>query len=103
LTQSQIDDFFDRLSMSFDELRAEVRKERPVDDRLDIVPFKSKPFFVTGPNCYACIDFAFVSEKLHNGPYFMLSNKLPEKDRWKVFNAWGLLFDSMPYSLRGDW
>ena len=102
LTQSQIDDFFDRLSMSFDELRAEVRKERPVDDRLDIVPFKSKPFFVTGPNCYACIDFAFVSEKLHNGPYFMLSNKLPEKDRWKVFNAWGLLFESyVVWLLRG--
>jgi hypothetical protein len=102
LTQAQIDNFFDLLSMGFDELRAEIRKERPVDKRLDFVPFKSKPFFVTAPDCYACIDYAFVTEKLHNGPYFLLSNKFPEKERWKVFNAWGLLFESyVTWLLRG--
>jgi hypothetical protein len=94
LTQAQIDSFFDALSMSFDELRAEIRKERPADERLDLVPFKSKPFFLVAPDTYACVDFGLVTEKLHNGPYFLLSNKLPEEERWKVFNAWGFLFEA---------
>jgi len=93
LTQSQIDSFFDMLSMSFDELRLEMQKERPVDERLDIVPFKSKPFFATSVDNYACVDLGLLTEKLHNGPYFLLSNKMPEKERWKVFNAWGLVFE----------
>lgn len=102
LSQSQIDSFFDMLSMNFEELREEIRKERPVDDRLDIVPFKSRPFFVTVPDCYACVDFGLLTEKLHNGPYFLLANKFPEKERWKVFNAWGLLFESyVTWLLRG--
>jgi hypothetical protein len=94
LTQEQIDSFFDALSMTFDELRTEVRKERPVDERLDLVPFKSKPFFVTAPDNYACIDFGLVTEKMHNGPYFLLSNKLPEDDRERMFKAWGFLFEA---------
>lgn len=94
LTQTQIDNFFDMLSMTFDELRAEIRKERPVDERLDLVPFKSKPFFVTSPDNYACVDFGLVTEKMHNGPYFLLSNKLPENERGRVFKAWGLLFEA---------
>jgi hypothetical protein len=94
LTQTQIDSFFDMLSLSFDDLRTEIRKERPVDERLDLVPFKSRPFFVASPDNYACVDFALVTEKLHTGPYFLLSNKLPENERWKVFNAWGLVFEA---------
>jgi len=93
LTKAQIDSFFDILSMSFDELRLEMQKERPVDERLDIVPFKAKPFFVTSLDNYACLDLGLLSEKLHNGPYFVLSNKFPEKERWKVFNAWGFIFE----------
>jgi hypothetical protein len=94
LSQTQIDNFFDMLSMNFDELRAEICKERPVDERLDLVPFKSKPFLVTSPDNYACLDFGLVTEKMHNGPYFLLSNKLPENERWRMFNAWGLLFEA---------
>jgi len=94
LSQNQIDSFFDLLSMSFDELRDEIRRERPVDERLDLVPFKSKPFFVTAPDNYACVDFALVTEKMHNGPYFLLSNKLPENERGNMFKAWGLLFEA---------
>jgi hypothetical protein len=94
LSQTQIDAFFDMLSWGFDELRAEVRKERRVDDRLDIVPFKSKPLFVTAPDYYACVDFGLLSEKMHNGPYFLLANRLAEGDRSKMFNAWGILFET---------
>jgi hypothetical protein len=90
LNQAQIDNFFDMLSSSFEELPAEIRKERKVDGRFDLVPFKSKPFFEASPDTYACVDFGLLTEKLHNGPYFLLSNKLPTDERWKVFNAWGL-------------
>lgn len=94
LSQVQIDSFFDKLSWDFEELRTEVRKDRKVDQRFDLVPFKSRPFFETSPDNYACIDLGLLTEKLHNGPYFLLSNKLPENERWKVFSAWGLLFES---------
>jgi hypothetical protein len=95
LSQGQIDGFFDMLSMSFDELRLEVRKaDRKVDDRYDLVPFKSKPLFMTAPDTYACIDFGLFGEKLHTGPYFLLSDKLPPNERGKVFKAWGFLFEA---------
>jgi hypothetical protein len=77
LSQEQIDGFFDALSMTFDELRMEVRKERPVDERLDIVPFKSKPFFVTAPDNYACVDFGLVTEKMHNARIFCSATSSP--------------------------
>src|SRR6202166_4965465 len=51
-SQSQIDNFFDMLSSSFEELRAEIRRERQVDERFDVVPFKSKPFFEASPDTY---------------------------------------------------
>jgi hypothetical protein len=102
LSQSQIDDFFNRLSTTFDELRLEIRKERPVDERLDLVPFKSKPFFVAAPDVYACSDYGLITEKLHTGPYFLLSNQLPEAKRPKVFKAWGLIFEHyVNWLLRG--
>jgi hypothetical protein len=95
LSQNQIDGFFDLLSMSFDELRIEVRKDdRQVDERFDLVPFKSKPLFITAPDTYACIDFGLFAEKLHTGLYFLLSNKLPKNERGKVFKAWGFLFEA---------
>lgn len=94
LTPEQIGSFFDMLSMTFDELRSEIRKERPVDERFDLVPFKSKPFFVTVPENYVCTDFGLFAEKIHNGPYFLLSNKMPEKERGRMFKAWGMLFEA---------
>jgi hypothetical protein len=94
LSQTQIDDFFDSLSLSFDDLRLEMRKERPADDRFDVVPFKSKPLLLTAPDSYACLDFGLFTEKMHTGPYFLLANKLPSNERWKIFNAWGLLFEA---------
>ena len=94
LNQKQIDDFFDALSMPFHELQSEVQKDRRVDQRIDLVPFKSKPFFLVSPDTYACIDFSFLAEKLHNDPYFLLANSLPETERWKVFNAWGFVFEA---------
>ncbi len=93
LTQGQIDNFFDALARDFEGLKGEIRKCRPVDDRFDLVPFKSAPLLNTAPDNYACLDFTLLTERLHNGPYFLLGNRLPESERGKVFKAWGLLFE----------
>jgi hypothetical protein len=94
LSQAQVDDFFDTISTEFEELRVEMRKTRPVDERLDLVPFKAKPLFQTQPDNYACVDLSLVAEKLHNGPYFVLSNLLNEKERENIFKAWGFIFET---------
>jgi hypothetical protein len=93
ISQAHIDEFFELLSLDFDELRTEIRKDRPVDERFDLVPFKSTPLWKTAEDNYVCVDFSLVSEKLHNGPYFMLSSRLPVDKRWRMHNAWGLLFE----------
>lgn len=94
LTQAQVNSFFDVLSNGFDELQEEVRKGRPADERMDIVPFKAAPFFKTAEDNYACIDYGLFTEKMHNGPYFVLSNKFVESERPRVQKAWGLVFEA---------
>ncbi|MGC0779049.1 MAG: hypothetical protein WCD68_17750, partial [Candidatus Acidiferrum sp.] len=94
LSQAQVDDFFDTISTEFEALKLEIRKTRPVDERLDLVPFKAKPLLQTQPDNYACVDLSLVTEKLHNGPYFVLSNRLNETERENVFKAWGFIFET---------
>jgi hypothetical protein len=94
LSESQINSFFAPLSTNFDQLREEFRKERPVDDRFDLVPFMARPFIDFASDNSACVDVALLSEKLNNGPYFLLSSLLPENKRLPVFKAWGILFEN---------
>jgi hypothetical protein len=94
ISQTHIDRFFDLLSLDFNELCVEVRKHRPVDERLDLVPFKAKPLLKTAQDNYVSSDFSLVTEKLHNGPYFVLSTLPPSDDRWRMHNAWGLVFEA---------
>lgn len=94
IDQAHIDGFFDLLSLDFEQRRAEARKERPVDERLDLVPFKAKPLLKTAEDNYVCVDFSLVTEKLHNGPYFVLSTLVSPEDRWRMHNAWGLVFEA---------
>ena len=94
LSQAQVDDFFDTISNEFQTLSSEMRQTRPVDERLDLVPFKAKPLLQTVADNYACVDLSLLTEKLHNGPYFVLSNKLNEEQRENVFKAWGFMFET---------
>jgi hypothetical protein len=94
LSAAQVNSFFDRLSSSFGELRKELKRERLVDERFDLVPFMAKPFLNFAPDKYSCVDLALLSEKLNNGPYFLLSSLLPEDRREPVFRAWGILFEA---------
>ena len=94
ISQEHIDKFFEMLSLDFKELCDEVRQHRPVDERLDLVPFKAKPLLKTAEDHYISVDFSLVTEKLHNGPYFILSTLPPREDRWRMHNAWGLVFEA---------
>jgi len=94
LTQCQVDRFFDDLSADFSSLKLEVQSVRPVDERLDLVPFKVKPLLRLAPDIYTCVDLSMLAEKLHNGPYFLLSNLLDDAGRERVFTAWGFLFEA---------
>ncbi len=94
LSEAQVNSFFDPLSTNFDELRKEFKKDRHVDERFDLVPFMAKPFINFAPDNCACVDVALLSEKLNNGPYFLLSTLLPEDERGPVFKAWGILFEA---------
>jgi hypothetical protein len=94
VSQAHINIFFDLLALDFEELRTEFQKVRPVDERLDLVPFKSKPLLKTAEDNYACVDFSLVTEKLHSGPYFVLMDLLPTEKRGRVQKAWGLIFEA---------
>ncbi len=102
LTTAQVNSFFDRLSSSFEDLREELKRLRRVDERFDLVPFMAKPFLEFAPGRCFCVDLALLSEKLNNGPYFLLSSLLPERKREPVFKAWGILFEAyVNWLLRG--
>ena len=94
--QSQIDSFFDSLSMTFDGFEQTMNSAiRPVDERLDLLPFKAKPFLQIASDVYTCFDPALLAEQLHTGPYFAIWERLPTKqDRDAASSAWGLIFES---------
>jgi len=96
LEHAQINGFFDTLSMTFEEFRKTMGSSaRPVDERLDLLPFKAKPFLNVAPEAYACFDTALLAEQLHSGPYFALWSRLSSKqERDWASSAWGLVFES---------
>jgi hypothetical protein len=94
LTFEQIDRFFDLLSMNFTEMQSEFQKDRQVDDRFDLTPFMVKPFLNLAPDLYICSDLGLLLEKLNNGPYYLITDRLPRCERKKVFKAWGFLFEA---------
>jgi hypothetical protein len=93
--QTQIDGFFDSLSMTFEEFKETMSSSsRPVDERLDLLPFKAKPFLNIAPDVYSCFDPALLAEQLYTGPYFAIWGRLSTKqDRDAASSAWGLAFE----------
>src|SRR5207253_2915488 len=96
LSQTQVNAFFDSLSMTFEEFRKTMGTDvRPVDERLDLLPFRAKPFLSVQPEGYACFDTALLAEQLHSGPYFAIWSKLSsQQERDWASSAWGLAFEA---------
>jgi|HubBroStandDraft_1064217.scaffolds.fasta_scaffold08261_4 hypothetical protein len=93
VTQDEMDAFLGTVSVPFADLVASFNKERPVDPRFDFVPFRSHPLYVVAEGNFACIDVAFLLEKMYSGVHWLIHDGLPKRDRDDLFKAWGLLFE----------
>jgi len=93
ITQDEMDAFLDKVSIRFDELCVTISRERPVDPRFDFVPFRSHPLYETTGGNFACIDPAFLLEKMYSGVHWLIHDDLPTNEREDLFKAWGLLFE----------
>jgi len=95
LSPLELDAVLKTVSGTLTELRGQIAQEATTDARFDFVPFRAKPLVPIATNRLACIDLAFVLEKLHTGVHWVMhdaySNRGPERD--DLFRAWGILFE----------
>jgi len=93
VTQEEMDLFLGTVSCSFEELTNAVLADSLSDPRFDLVPFRAKPMFEVSKGNFACIDPAFLLEKMAAGVFWLICDKLPRDKRNDLFNAWGRLFE----------
>jgi hypothetical protein len=92
-TQEEMDLFLSTVSCSLYDLIDAVRSPSSSDPRFDLVPFRAKPLFEVSAGNFACIDPAFLLEKMHGGAFWLICDKLPKGKRSDLFKAWGKLFE----------
>ena len=93
ITSEQLALFLRPLVWSLEELTKESFASRPADIRYDFVPFKSRPLWKVENGKIACLDLAFLAEKLHTGVFWLIHDRLSEERRSDLFKAWGILFE----------
>jgi hypothetical protein len=93
VTQGEMDEFLATVSSPFADLVDEVNRVRPVDARFDFIPFRSRPLFVVADGNFACVDTAFLLEKMYGGVHWLIHDGLQKSERYDLFKAWGLLFE----------
>jgi len=81
------------LSIQVEELEAMLEQPGPTDWRFDFVPFRSRPLVEIRPDKFVCPDIGFLIEKMHSGVYWAIFDGLSKVGRWKLFKAWGILFE----------
>jgi hypothetical protein len=92
-TKEEMDLFLSTVSCSLGDLTDAVRTASSSDPRFDLVPFRAKPLFEVSTGNFACIDPAFLLEKMHAGVFWLIRDKLPQGKRSDLFKAWGKLFE----------
>lgn len=92
-TQKEMDFFLSTVSCSLGDLVDAVCTPYSSDPRFDLVPFRARPLFEVSPGNFACIDPAFLLEKMHAGVFWLICDKLSEDKRSDLFKAWGKLFE----------
>jgi len=93
VTQEEMNSFLDTISIGFNELCNTIGEQRPVDPRFDLVPFRSRPLYVLTEGNFACIDTAFLLEKMYNGVHWAIHDGISRPRRKDLFAAWGRLFE----------
>jgi len=95
VTTLELDAVLKSLSAPLNALRQEIAQEVPTDPRFDFVSFRSHPLVPVATNRLACIDLAFLLEKLHSGVHWVMhdayDNQRSRRD--DLFKAWGILFE----------
>ncbi len=67
VSQAEMDAFLATLSSSLEQLLSALNEPRPADPRFDLIPFRSKPMYQLTDGNFACVDTAFLLEKLQRG------------------------------------
>ena len=93
VSQEEMDRFLDTISFSFESFQKLIGQDRPVDPRFDLIPFRSRPLFQTTDGNFACVDVAFLLEKMHSGAHWVLHDKMESSGRDDLFRGWGILFE----------
>jgi hypothetical protein len=92
-TQEEMDLFLGTVSCSLEDLTNAVLADSSSDPRFDFVPFRAKPLYEVSKGNFACIDPAFLLEKMHAGVFWVICDKLSRDERGDLFKAWGKLFE----------
>ncbi|MGA9055920.1 MAG: hypothetical protein WB763_05350 [Terriglobia bacterium] len=93
VSQREMDDFISTIAMPFESLQRTLGAERPADPRFDLVPFRSRPLYELEEGNFACIDTAFLLEKMVTGVHWLIHDGLSRSARDDLFTAWGRLFE----------
>lgn len=72
----------------FEKDSIDIHSVIPLEDNVDYVAFRNKPFIKIGPRQYAVVDIGFVIDKIYNSLYFTLNSLWQSRnpDKPKEFN-----------------
>jgi len=59
------------------------------DPRFDLVPFRYRPMYEISKRNFACVDPAFLLEKMYSGGFWLISDKLSRDKREDLFQGVG--------------
>lgn len=93
ISQNELDIALRTLSIAVPELKADLSSETSTDPRHDFIAFRSKPLLsIEGLRLWPA-DISFILDKSHTGVHWTIHDLLSYKDRQKLFQAWGVLFE----------
>ena len=93
ISQSELDIALKTLSIAVPELKTDLASETSTDPRHDFIAFRSKPLLsIEGLRLWPA-DLSFILDKSHTGVHWTIHDLLSYKDRRRLFQAWGVLFE----------
>lgn len=87
----------------FEKDSTDIHSVIPLEDNVDYVAFRNKPFIKIGPRQYAIVDISFVIDKIYNSLYFTLNSLWQSRypDKTEEFNRIFTTEYSEEYMLAG--